>query len=567
MTSFISRVARAAALPVLLEALAACTANIEGDAGRRLPAGGSSASSAKDGSGVASDATDPGRVTMHRLNLAEYDNTMRDLLGTHRRPSVDFGFPADDRGADFDNASDALTVSPRHVQSYNHAVPSLLTEAMGVPAQRALLVSCDLATLGPACARASLEAFVPRAWRREVTASEIDGLMTVVAAATEQGESVEQGFEQALRAVLLSPYFIYRPELDPEPSSPAPHPLSDYELASRLSYFLWSSMPDAELFDVAKSHKLHDSGQLANEVTRMLADPKAQALIDNFAGQWLFIRLFDEIDPTPTLFPGFDDSLRSAFKSESTLLFREFAFNGLPADQLLTANFTFANDRLAKFYGLPPVGSTTPQRVDLTSHPERRGFLAHGGVLAANAHPDLSSPVRRGKYVLTQLLCQGVPPPPPDVNTTLAADTTGAKSLRQVLEAHLLNPACAACHSLMDPIGFGMENYDAIGAYRTTDNALPIDATGKLPDGTAFNGLPELTQLLAKQPAFASCLSSKLYGYALGRSPVTDDPKQLDPSTLSAITAAFSKGGLKFDGLVRSVVTSPTFLNRRGEGN
>jgi hypothetical protein len=238
----------------------------------------------------------------------------------------------------------------------------------------------------------------------------------------------------------------------------------------------------------------------------------------------------------------------------------------MPADQLLTANFTFANDRLAGFYGLPAVGGSELKRVELGNAP-RRGLLSQGGLLLANSHPDASSPVKRGKYVLEQLLCQGVPPPPPTVNTTLTPDGTGQKTLRQVLESHLLNPTCAACHSLMDPIGFGMENYDAIGAYRTLDNGLPIDATGKVPTGETFNGELELAQLLAKDPAFSKCLTSKLYTYALGRKPVLDDANHLDPSTLSAIGAEFVKGGLKFQDLAQAVVTSATFLNRRGEGS
>ncbi len=325
-------------------------------------------------------------------------------------------------------------------------------------------------------------------------------------------------------------------------------------------------MPDAGLFAAAKAGDLHDATTLTSQVKRMLADPKAQALIDNFAGQWLFIRLFDEVAPDPTLFPAFDASLRAAFKLETQSLFREFAFNGLPADQLLTANFTFANDRLAQFYGLPAVGGAEAKRVDLSANQQRRGLLTQAGVLAANAHPDMTSPVKRGKYVLEQLLCQGVPPPPANVNTMLAPDRTGVKTLRQTLESHLLNPTCASCHSLMDPLGFSMENYDAVGAYRALDNTLPIDASGSLPSGEKFNGAIELSQLIAKSPEFSKCLASKLYSYALGRSVVTD-ATHLDSSSLTAISAAFAKTGLKFQDLALSVVESPTFLNRRGDGS
>ncbi len=576
MITSIQRFGRAQSIRTLLLSLGivGCTGNFSGDGvgtgrgpdGSVGPGGGISGGGTSANGQPGGPATDPGNVTMHRLNLAEYDNTMRDLLGTKKVASVEYKFPPDDRGADFDNASDVLTVSTLHLSGYDTAASALISEALSSPTQRAQLIGCDLAAQGAACARSALEAFLPRAWRREVTATEVDGLMPLVALATSQGDSAEVGLKLALRAALLSPNFIYRPEIDPMPASLTPHPLGEYELASRVSYFLWSSMPDAGLLAAAKAGNLHDPATLTTQVSRMLADPRSQALIDNFAGQWLFIRLFDEVAPDPTLFPKFDASLLPAFKTETESLFREFAFNGMPADQLLTANFTFANDRLAQFYGLPAVTGSAPQRVDLSLNTQRRGLLTQAGLLAANAHPDMTSPVKRGKYVLTQLLCQGVPPPPPNVNTALAPDRTGVKTLRQTLESHLLNPTCASCHSLMDPIGFGMENYDAIGAYRTIDNTLPIDATGAVPTGEKFNGALELSQLIAKNPEFPKCLASKLYTYALGRS-VVPDPAHMDASTLSAISAQFAKSGLKFSDLALSVVESRPFLNRRGDGS
>ncbi len=588
MTRAIKGTARAELFGALLgiSALVGCTAAVEGASTTTGTPPGSSTTSTPTATGGAAagtatgsggagnsavanaNATDPGRVTMHRLNLAEYDNTMRDLLGTTTSPSGDFHFPADDRGADFDNASDVLTVSPLHVSSYNAATTSLIAAALASTSQRSAVVACDLAAQGATCARTALEAFVPRAWRRDVASTEIDKLMTVVSLATSKGDSVEAGFKLALRVVLLSPNFIFRPELDP-PASIAPHALSEYELASRLSYFVWSSMPDAQLFAAAKAGTLHEPSQLAAQVTRMLADPKAKALVDNFAGQWLFTRLLDDAQPDATLFPAFDSSLRSAFKTESQMLFREVAFNGLPADQLLTATFTFVNDRLAKFYGLPTTGSSDFRRVDLSGSTQRRGILTEGGLLTINAHGDRTSPVKRGKFVLNELLCQDVPPPPPSVNTMITADATGAQTLRQVLSVHVNSPVCSSCHSLMDPIGFGMENYDAIGTYRTMEGKLPVDATGTLPaTGEHFNGLVELTQLIAKNPAFPACMASKVYSYALGRSMVkpAENPNHMDTAVLSSIASKFSGSGLKFQDLVAGVVSSPTFLTRRGEG-
>ncbi|HEY5375457.1 MAG TPA: DUF1592 domain-containing protein [Polyangiaceae bacterium] len=569
MTGKIQGWAKAELLCAILgvAALAGCTGQIgagslgAGTGSNVAPPGGGAGSVGATGM----PATDPGRVTMHRLNLAEYDNTMRDLLGITTHPSTDFNFPADDRGSDFDNTADVLTVSPLHLSSYNAAATALVAAALTDTTQRARLLSCDITAGGATCARTALEAFVPRAWRREATSAEIDSLMALVTVATSKGDSAEAGLKLALRAALLSASFMYRPELDPAPASLTPHPLGEYELASRMSYFLWSSMPDDALFAAAKAGNLHVAANLTSQVSRMLADPKAQALVDNFAGQWLFTRLVDDATPDPTLFPAFDASLRSAFKAETQMLFHEFAFNGLPADQLLTAPFTFVNDRLAKFYGLPAVGSDQMMRVDLTNNTERRGLLSQGGLLLVNSHPDRTSPVRRGKYVLSELLCTDIPPPPPTVNTKIVADTTGAKTLRQVLEAHIVDPSCASCHKLMDPIGFGMENYDAIGAYRTTDNSLPVDASGTLPSGESFNGLAELTPLIAKNPAFPKCLATKLYTYALGRG-IVNDPAQMDGVALTAMADAFVKGGLKFQDLVGGVITSAPFLNRRGEG-
>ena len=519
------------------------------------------------GPSVSGRATDPGTVPIHRLNLAEYDNTMRDLLAlpaASAHPSATFNFPPDDRGTDFDNIASILTLSPLHISCYNTAVTTLVPAAMANPAQRALLASCDLVAGGATCARTSLASFVPRAWRRPVADSEIDDLMALVTLATSQGDTVEVGFDLAVEAALLSANFIYRPEFDADPGSLTPHPVSDYELASRLSYFIWSSMPDDQLFASAKANSLHVPSTLASQVTRMLTDPKAQALIDNFAGQWLYIRNIDSVTPDPTLFPQFTNPLRAAMKSEAQMLFQQIAFNGLPADQLLTAQFAYLSDPLAQFYGLPAVGSMQPQRVDLTGNQQRRGMLSQGLFLTVNSHANITSPVLRGKFVLTDLLCEDVPAPPVNVNTTLAPDPTGMLTLRQVLEGHLSNAVCAACHSLMDPIGFGLENYNAIGAYRTKDGSLPIDATGML-NGQAFNGELDLSRIIASDPKFPACLATKLFTYALGRTPDLTTPTSLDGPALSSLTDGFTKSGLQFGKLLSDIVVNPTFLTRRGD--
>jgi hypothetical protein len=542
--------------------LVGCSGSIGGTGDDRGTQGGRGEASGS-GDGVTGPApTDPGRVTLHRLNRVEYDNTVRDLLGTTSHPSDDF--PADDRGDGFDNIADVLTLSPLHLSTYQAAAKQLVDEAMTSAAGRALVLSCDLTAGGDTCARSALHAFVPRAWRRPVTESEVEDLMTMVALAKSKGDDIEQGYKLALEAALLSPNFVFRVELDPIPTSMTPHPLGDYELASRLSYFLWSTMPDDELFAAAQSNTLGTPTTLAAQVGRMLKSPKAQALVDNFAGQWLYIRKIDEAQPDPMAFPSFDEDLRGAMKTETEMLFSEILFGGLGADKLLTADFTFVNDRLAKHYGLPLPGSSSLQRVSLANNTQRGGFLGNAGILMVTSHPTRTSPVLRGKWVMTQLLCQDVPPPPPGVNVKIDMETTTNETLRQRLERHRADAVCSSCHKLMDPIGFGLENYDGIGAYRTTDGNAPIDAEGQLPDGRTFTGPHELASLLAIDPDFTRCATQKLYTYALGRAP-DDASTHLDGTTLQALVEQFGKSGFKLDQLIANLVASPTFLTRRGD--
>ncbi len=545
-----------------------CTGVIagEGTSDGAAPSSASGPGSSSSGGSTAmvgALATDPGRVTLHRLNRAEYDNTVRDLLGTSLTPAAEF--PIDDRGSGFDNMADVLSLSPLHLSLYSEAGQALVAEALASPEQRAAIMTCDVATGGDACVREILRQFAYRAWRRPVADDELERLMAPVAVALANGDDYEVGVGLALRVVLLSPHFIFRVELDPEPTSLTPHPLGSYEVASRLSYFLWSSMPDAALFASAESGALVDPAVVATEASRLLKDPRAQALIDNFAGQWLQLRSIEDLLPDAAKFPSFDPALQQAMQAETSLLFREVAFAGLPANQLLTADFTFANDRLAQHYGLPAPGSTEPVRISLAGNVERGGLLSHAGILSLTSHPNRTSPVKRGKWVMDELLCAVIPPPPPDVDVSAtAAAAEQGLSQREALEQHRANPACAACHTLMDPIGLGLENYDVIGAYRTMDANKPIDSAGMLPTGEAFSGPRELAQIIAAKPEFTRCMTQKLYTYALGRPP-SDEAGHLDPSTIDAIAARFSASGNAFSELVAAVVQSPTFLTRRGD--
>jgi len=515
------------------------------------------------GTGGAVPGTDPGRVTLHRLNRAEYDNTVRDLFGTTRTPAVDF--PIDDRGSGFDNIADVLTLSPLHVNLFWSAAEALVSEALGTAALRSRIVTCDLAAEGEACARTAVSAFARRAWRRPVTDAEVDALMAVVAVAVGEGESYEIGLGLALRAALLSPHFVFRVELDADPTSLVPHAVSPHELASRLSYFLWSTMPDETLFAAADQAVLADPARLATEVTRMLADDRARALVDNFAGQWLYLRALETVEPDPDLFEDFDDDLSASMKAETELLFREVVFAGLPATSLLTADFTFVDDTLAAHYGLPAVGGSAPVRVSLAGSLERGGLLSHASFLTLTSNPNRTSPVKRGKWVMEQLLCEFVPPPDPNLDLSGAEmDRAAGLSQREILARHAAAPECAGCHSLMDPVGLGLENYDAIGAYRTTDGANAIDATGMLPSGATFSGPKELAALVAADPGFARCVVRKLYTYALGRAP-EETAGHMDPATLASLESRLVASTYSLSDLAVGIVTSPTFLNRRGD--
>ncbi len=511
------------------------------------------------------NATDPGRVTLHRLNNTEYNNTVRDLLGTTQTPAD--SFPIDGSGAGFDNLADVLSLSPPHLIALNSAAEALVAEALSDSNQRARIVTCDLASGGASCAKSSLTSFATRAWRRPVVDANVAHYHAVIDGAIAAGDTPEQALTIALEAVLLSPRFLFRVELDADPRSLTPHALDPYELASRMSYFLWSSMPDDLLFGAAQGGTLTVEN-LPTEVQRMMNDGRAAALVENFAGQWLHLRKVSEHAPDEDLFPSFDPELQQAMQRESELLFNEIAFNGAPATDLINGNYTFLNDRLANHYGLASPGSSEFVRVDLTGNTERPGgILSHGSMLTVTSHAARTSPVKRGNWVLGQLTCTVVPPAPPNVDTSLDADdenTVSASSLREQLELHRADPTCAACHNVMDPIGLGLENYDAIGAYRTEDAGVAINASGTLPNGSTFNGPAELRELIASDPGFSRCLIQNIYTYAMGRVPETTNYDHMDGLTLAQLETTLNQTS-DFATVVTQIVTSAPFTQRRGD--
>ncbi len=405
-----------------------------------------------------------------------------------------------------------------------------------------------------------LTKYVQRAYRRPAAAAEIERLTALVKLALDQGDSFEQGMRLAVAATLVSPRFLFRLEEDPA-GSPADsiRALDDFELASRLSYFLWSSMPDDELLAIAAEGRLRRGDTLDQQLARMLRDPKSQALVENFAGQWLQLRMLKAVAPDAGRFPAFDDGLRAAMIRETELFFAGIVRENRSVLELLDADYTYVNERLARHYGLADVRGNEFRRVALSGD-ERGGLLGQAGILTLTSNPTRTSPVKRGLWVLSNLL--GTPPPPPPADAPPLenqADQAVHGTLRQRLEQHREKAACAVCHERMDPLGFGLENYDAIGAWRTTDSDSPIDAAGTLPGGRAFNGPRELKALLKARPAaFARCLTEKLLTYALGRGMEYDDH-----ATQDDIVAALIADDYRFESLLRGIVHSDAFQKRR----
>jgi hypothetical protein len=429
------------------------------------------------------------------------------------------------------------------------------------------LLACDEKKPVAERTREVLERFTSRAYRRPITKDELDRLVKLADAQLAKGEKWETAMQFAMTAVLVSPKFLFRVELDDRPDSADPHSIDEYQLASRLSYFLWASMPDQELFDLAAKKQL--SANIDAQVKRMLKDPKASALVDNFVMQWLQLQPLKNASPDPKKFPQFNEQLRAAMLTETKLFFGEIIREDRRILDILDADFTYINAPLARHYGLLG-GPKAPRfhnnedfvRVELKGT-NRGGVLTQASLLTVTSNPGRTSPVKRGRYVLEQLL--GTPPPPPPANVPeLEKDgkPVNAGTLRQQMEAHRKNPACANCHAKMDGLGFGLENFDAIGGFRTKDGDAPIDSSGELPGNVKFTGPTELKSvLLSKKDLFARCLTEKLMIYALGRGLEFYDRRAVD-----TITAAVAKNDYKFSALVTEIVKSDPFRMRRGKG-
>jgi hypothetical protein len=404
------------------------------------------------------------------------------------------------------------------------------------------------------CAKKIVSTIARRAYRRPVTDDDVATLMTFYEQGRAEGD-FEIGIQQALARVLVAPAFLYRAETEPAGTKPgAPYRLSSIDLASRLSFFLWSSIPDEELLDVAGKGTLRDPKVLQQQVKRMLADPKSEALTSNFAGQWLFLRDLAHVQNSAT---NFDDNLRQAFRTETEMLFANIVHEDEGLLTLLNANYTFVDERLAKHYGIPNIHGSYFRRINLTPDSPRRGLLGQGSILTVTSVATRTSPVTRGRWILENLLGTPAPIPPPGVDTNLEKNPEEVKntSLRHRLEAHRTNPTCAACHKIMDPIGFALENFDLVGTWRDVDGRSPVDASGQLVDGTKLNGPGDLRQaLLSRSDAFVTSTTEKLFTYALGR-PV----QYFDMPTVRAVVHRAAQNDYRFSSLVLGVASSDAF--------
>lgn len=428
------------------------------------------------------------------------------------------------------------------------------------PPSRKKILVCN-PNSGRDCVTRIVSRLARRAYRRPVAAEEVADLLRFVDLATDEGLSTEQGVQLAIQAMLVSPHFLFRIERDPDPTDPrAIHEIGDFELASRLSYFLWSSMPDDELLDLAQAGKLQDPEVLETQVDRMLADKRSAAFAENFSGQWLETRNLDSVDPDPELFPTWGPELREAMKSETSLFFDAILRENRPLGEFLDADFTFLNATLAKHYGIEGISGEQFRRVDLSTN-QRGGILSHASVLTVTSYPTRTSPVIRGKYVLENILGAAPPPPPPDIPALEEAGAGPNASVRQQLEAHRASPACASCHARMDALGFGLENYDAIGHWRTEEGELPLDSSGVLPNGKAFESPAELRKILLDDiDEFAGAMTEKTLIYALGRG-----LEPYDRITIKNIRKQLAADGYRFQTLLHAVVDSLPFRQRRGE--
>ena len=519
---------------------------------------------------------DPGRVTVRRLNRDEYRNTVRDLLG------VDFDtfdrFPPDDSGDGFENNGDVLSISPLLSEKYLEAAKEIVRKWSETPSTRRELFPYGPPPNDPATLRSYLRAILApvayRMFRRPVDDATMNRITDIAMRAGDirDGE-LEAGVHTALTAMLVSPRFLFRAEIQPEPDNAAKiAPVDEYALASRLSYFLWNSCPDAELLKLASKNQLRT--KLGEQVLRMLNESRSDRFVKNFVGQWLRTRDSVEIPLQPRVILGvktnemaediFNYRVRDAMRTETEMLFAHLIKRNRPAEELFTANYTFLNQTLAKFYELDVKAGKAHEKVVLPEGKRPGGILSHGSFLIVTSNPTRTSPVKRGLFVLENMLGTPTPPAPPNVPTLESAKGRSAKmTMRQQMELHRGDPLCSSCHARMDSIGLALENYDALGRFHAGDGAAPLDTAGTLVTGEKFANIQELAAILSstRKGDFYRCLSEKLLTYAIGRS-----LDYYDTPTVQKLVDALRANGGSMQSLLLAVIESAPFQKRRGDG-
>ncbi len=504
-----------------------------------------------------------GRVTCRRLNRTEYRNSVRDLLGVEYNVAGDF--PHDDIGYGFDNIGDVLTMSPLLLEKYVAAARKIADQAVAGKDKDKLIFIARPGGEAPAGAKPKtprdvakdvLTKLAFRAFRRPPQTDEVERLLKLYDVGEKQeGGDFDKAMKLPIRGLLISPHFLFRIEAEQGADT---YPLGAFEVASRMSYFFWSSMPDDELRDLAKSGKLLDPKALEAQARRMIEDPRSYSLAENFAPQWLQIRRLEDMRFDAGTFPGMDAQLKKDMIQEAVLFFHEIMTQDFTILALVDVNFTFLNDRLARHYGLPAPGGTGFQKVKL-SDPRRGGVVTMAAVLAATSDPNRTSLVKRGKWVLETILATPPPPPIPDA-ANLKDDPEVVKlPLRQRMEKHRSDPNCASCHKRMDPIGFALENYDATGVWRDQDQGKPIDTAAEMPDGRKVNGVLELKKMLwEKKSEFVEGFTEKMLTFALGRG-----VEYYDGAVVKNIADACAKNDYSMTTLMVEIVKSYPFLYRQ----
>ena len=506
----------------------------------------------------------PGRILIHRLNRQEYNNTVRDLLGVNTLPAD--SFPADGGGGGgFDNNADTLFMPPILMERYLDAAADLLKQTKS---DRLFPIKPGGGVTGRVAAQKNLAHFATLAFRRPVESGELVRILSLYDLSRKGGSSHEDAMKQAMKAVLISSNFLFRIEKDSaalqtklasSETKPVSRPLNDYELASRLSYFLWSSMPDEELFRLASLKRLHLPGVLETQTLRMLKSPKSSAFSESFASQWLKVRdLYTSAKPDSGRFPTFTPALRDAMYHETTDYFDSVVREDQSLLKLIDSDYTFLNEELAKHYGISGVSGVEMRRVKLADH-RRGGALTMASVLTLTSYPLRTSPVLRGKWIMEQILGTPPPPPPPVVATLSQDDSSkDGLSFRQRLELHRKKPECAGCHAKMDPLGFGLENFDGTGHWRDSIGGAKVDSTGVLTNGEKFSGPSELKgRLLVQKADFVRNLTEKMLSYSLGRG-----LESYDLPTVRKISESVLKSDCRSGVLIQEIVKSYPFNNR-----